>query len=357
MDGASKRRGRGRPTKNTQNDTDGTPSPQTVPPPQIIDDGDDTKRKQPLRRGRKAKVVIGAYDAAAACNTILGSEDAADNENIIVRLAVNPGTSTGATASPSTVPNAYNTHPNDYNTFQSVPLEFGRESTQGSCEANMREPIKTDPKSSVANNINASTTDPKLKVVELLKDFEMKSKNDEWPTSTSICCYWCCNPFNSVPFGIPVKYVDEKFHVFGCFCNLECAAAYNFHSGESHDEKWERYHLINLLSHKIGHADRVRASPSRLALKMFGGYMDLDEFRSFARTTTKVIGVNFPPMLTLTQQIEELNECDVSSEYKYIPIDIDRINKYREKIVLRRNKPVTEFRNTLDSLMNLKIHS
>jgi hypothetical protein len=316
--------------------------------------------------------VIGAYDASAACNNIVGSDDVNENENVIVRLAVNTRDPVGSSTEK---PCAYNTHPNGYNTFQSMPLEFAGKRCGAAC----------DPAGDGAGDVVGDTAcdsacgtleqgdrikvpDPidqdvrvvdgvKLKVVELLTDFEMKSKNEEWPTSTSICCYWCCNPFDSVPFGIPVKYIDDKFHVFGCFCNLECAAAYNFESGESHDERWERYHLINLLSHKIGHVDRVRAAPSRLALKMFGGYMDLEEFRSFARTTTKVIGINFPPMMTLTQQIEELHECDVSSEYKYIPIDIDRINKYREKIVLRRNKPVTEFRNTLDSLMNLKIHS
>ena len=60
-------------------------------------------------------------------------------------------------------------------------------------------------------------------------------------------------------------------------------------------------------------------------------------------------------MMTLTQQIEEINESDINSEFKYIPLDTDRINKYKEKIKLKRTKPITEFKNTLDHAMNLKI--
>ena len=365
----SVRRGRGRPTKKeapvnvvVETLTPSASLAAAVPE----EDGEaatpTTPKKKVVRRGRKAKVV-GAYDALGACNNIPSPDENVENENVIVRLVVSANTNMiAAVASnasstvlgnvsgnvPGSVPNAYNTHPNEYSAFQSLPMEFGATSGQRIHNCSNRDDVPSA----------ASADDPeKPKIVELLKDFEMKSKNQEWPTSTSISCYWCCNQFNTVPFGIPVKYVDHKFHVYGCFCSLECAAAFNFQSLDSHDEKWERYHMINLLSHKIGHVDRVRAAPSRLALKMFGGYMEIDEFRSFATTATKVIGVNFPPMMTLTQQIEEMNECDVNSEYKYIPLDIERINKYREKIVLRRSKPVTEFKNTLDSLMNLKIHS
>ena len=187
-----------------------------------------------------------------------------------------------------------------------------------------------------------------------LKDFEEKNKQNEWPSSTSIHCYWCCHKFNNVPYGIPVKHLDGKFHVFGCFCSLECAAAYNMKNYDSVDEMWERYMLINMLSRNLNHKSIVKPAPSKLSLKVFGGHMDIDEFRSYC-TTSKVINVNFPPMMTLTQQIEEINEGDLSNDLKYIPIDTDRINKYKEKMKLKRSKPITNFKNTLDHAMNLKI--
>jgi hypothetical protein len=88
---------------------------------------------------------------------------------------------------------------------------------------------------------------------------------------------------------------------------------------------------------------------------MFGGHLDIDAFRNNCNTT-KILSVNFPPMMTMTQQIEEVNECDINSEYRYIPIDHDRINRYKEKLTLKRTKPLTDYKHTLDHMMNLKIN-
>jgi hypothetical protein len=295
------------------------------------------------RRGRKAKSIVNTYNT----NDQMSCGSMSDDENVIVQLNVkqimssennipkdtSASTSTvGATTNNTVLPKAYDTHTN--NSFASTPMEVSHQA------------LRDKQSKSWCSN----------KVVELLKDFEMKSKASEWPSTTNIACYWCCHKFNTVPFGIPVKFYHGKFHVYGCFCSLECAAAYNFNFAESLDEVWERYNLINLLSRKLGHTNKVKTAPNRLALKMFGGHMDIEEFREFSETS-KVLSVNFPPMTTLTQQIEELNECDVNSEYRYIPIDHERINKYKEKLTLRRTKPVTDFKHTLDHMMNLKIQT
>lgn len=194
---------------------------------------------------------------------------------------------------------------------------------------------------------------PTLKVIELLKDFEEKNKHNEWPTNTSIHCYWCCHKFNNTPFGIPVKYVNDRFHVYGCFCSLECCAAYNVDSKDAADDIWERASLINMLARRLGYKNYVKAAPSKLSLKIFGGHMEIDEFREYCKSN-RIINLNFPPMLTLTQQIEEINEADINNDFRYIPIDTERINKYKEKMKLRRTKPITNFKNTLDHTMNLK---
>jgi hypothetical protein len=59
-------------------------------------------------------------------------------------------------------------------------------------------------------------------------------------------------------------------------------------------------------------------------------------------------------MMTVTQQVEEVNQRELRSEYRYIPIDSERVNKYKEKIKLKRTKPLVNFKNTLDHTMNLK---
>lgn len=193
------------------------------------------------------------------------------------------------------------------------------------------------------------------KLVRILMDFEEKSKVNEWPSSTSVACYWCCHKFNSAPFGLPVKYSQGKYNVCGCFCSLECAAAWNFSCKESIDDIYERYSLLNMLSNEIGHSRVVKPAPDRTCLAMFGGHMSIEEFRMHSMSN-KLMLVNFPPMMSLTQQVEEINDTELRSEYKFIPIDQERVHKYQEKIKLKRSKPLVNFKNTLDSTMNLRYH-
>lgn len=292
------------------------------------------------KRGRKPKAVYSNFDALPDF-----LQSTSDDENIIMKLQV---TSQDVEDNMSQIdeeslPDAYNECNHD--SYSSKP-----------CEVDYEQEDDDTKKNATNNSANVEArehTKPALKVIDLLKDFEEKNKNNEWPQTTSICCYWCCNRFDTPPFGIPVKYTGMVFHVFGCFCSLECAMAHNLASKESIDEIWERNNLINLLSRKIGHKNVVKPAPNRLALKMFGGHLDIDEYRAYC-DTSKIININFPPMMTMTQQIEEINESDINNDYKYIPIDTDRINKYKEKIKLKRTKPLTTFENTLDHAMNLK---
>lgn len=284
------------------------------------------------KRGRKVKGFVEAYSADPTGANV---NNPSDDDNVIIRLNIKSKADDMPMAS---YPNAYNTL--DSNNFTSTPMEYGKKHAEAHADESGQ----------------ASHVDGALKVVELLKDFRMKNKVSEWPATTSISCYWCCHQFNNVPYGIPVKFYNNHFHVYGCFCSLECAMAYNFDANEGIDEKWERHNLLNLLARSLGVTDRLKPAPNRLALKMFGGYMDIDEFRAFCKSS-KTININFPPMMAMTQQVEEINDCDVNSEYKYIPLDHDRINKYKEKLTLKRTKPVMEFKNTLDHMMNLQIES
>ena len=198
-----------------------------------------------------------------------------------------------------------------------------------------------------------------LVAIKLLKDFDEKCKNGEWPSSTTVSCYWCCHPFQNAPVGIPLTYDEDirKFVVYGCFCSCECAAAYNNDGHESTDEKLNRYTLLNQLAAELGQDGCVIPSPNKVVLRKFGGHQSIEEFRERCRSSSRLILVNFPPMTTVTQQVEELNQMELRSEYRYVPIDNDRINKYQEQMRLKRSKPVVNSKNTLDHTMNLKYAS
>lgn len=296
----------------------------------------ESTQSKATKRGRKPKYVYSSYETTE--QSIANSDD----ENVILKLNIsnqNDEVSVCLDDDVVSLPDAYNM--SSFDTFLK-PSEL--EET----ESNSKYPTRNATDCGCTVNTNG------LRVIKLLKDFEEKNKNNEWPNTTSIHCYWCCHRFGNPPFGIPLNYIDQKFKVYGCFCSLECAAAYNFDCKESADEIIERNNYINMLSRFIGHKNVVKPAPSRLALKIFGGHMDITEFRAYC-DSSKLININFPPMMTLTQQIEEINESDMNSDYRYIPIDTDRINRYKEKIKLKRAKPLTDFKNTLDHAMNLKI--
>ena len=297
----------------------------------IEQEGDDLIDKR--KRGRKPKSVYSADPQSLSCNTCMS-----DDENIIVRLQV----SIDDDSDSSEDPHAYNK-----DTYSAMEYQTDK------CNGSVRDDGWPDGDSDCSNSDS-------LKIVHVLKDFEEKNKNNEWPSNTSIACYWCCHKFDNAPYGIPVSYHNGCFDVYGCFCSLECASAYNFKSSQSLDEIWERYNLINLLARRIkyyGDDARclvVKPAPERLTLKTFGGFLEIDAFRNY-NTTNKVVNINFPPMTSLTQQIEEINEYELNSDMRYIPLDSERINRCKEKMMFKRSKPLVNEKSTLEAAMNLKI--
>lgn len=289
---------------------------------------DETPSVEPekSKRGRKPKTIYNTYDVSVS-NAVTSLSD---DENIIVRLNV---VDDGEDEVDEQHPYAYNR--DQYDKVSDI--------------------LSVTPSLSEGEKLLLQADKSSLKVVNILKDFEEKNKNKEWPSNTSISCYWCCHKFDNAPFGIPITFQNDTFYVFGCFCSLECAAAHNFNTNTNIDDMWERYSLINLLSRRIQYTpSQVRPAPDRLALKMFGGYMDIDQFRSYSGTR-KVININFPPMSSISQQIEEINEYELNSEFKYIPLDHDRINKIKEQMVIKRVKPLINTKNSLENSMNLKM--
>ena len=76
----------------------------------------------------------------------------------------------------------------------------------------------------------------------------MNIKNNE--RNTSEVCWNCCHPFHNLIHGIPLKYINKVFYVYGDFCSLECASRHAFDHLKDFDFS-EIYSLINLYNNIV----------------------------------------------------------------------------------------------------------
>jgi hypothetical protein len=195
----------------------------------------------------------------------------------------------------------------------------------------------------------------KTDVKNTMNEFLVANKTTEWVDSTNIRCWWCCHDFDNKPVGIPILYKENKFHVYGCFCSFNCALSYNFNTDDN--KKWERIGLIHLLYKKIYNVKEVNISyaPEREFLKIFGGHLNITKFRNEDEIIKKY-EVVYPPMLSIIPQLEETEIYAESSHMRKskqeIPVDQDRIQRARDKLKLKRQKPLREH-NTLEQCMKL----
>lgn len=133
-------------------------------------------------------------------------------------------------------------------------------------------------------------------------------------------CFWCCHSIDNVVYSMPYNYdtVNDSYFVFGSFCSLQCANAYNFSVHGSSDKVWEINSWIQMLGKRYGFTNTIRPAPSKYLLKMFGGNLTIDEFREAHIKSDKTYVLNIPPMISINSSSEILNTSYLAkmSEHK-----------------------------------------
>ena len=122
-------------------------------------------------------------------------------------------------------------------------------------------------------------------------------------------CFWCCHSIDNVVYSMPYNYdtVNDSYFVFGSFCSLQCANAYNFSVHGSSDKVWEINSWIQMLGKRYGFTNTIRPAPSKYLLKMFGGNLTINEFREAHIKSDKTYVLNIPPMISINSSSEILN--------------------------------------------------
>lgn len=185
-------------------------------------------------------------------------------------------------------------------------------------------------------------TNIKKKIHELNIDFNNKL-TDKWIDNTNIACWWCCHSFNNIPLGIPEFINKDKFYLFGCFCSFNCMMAYNL---DLNDYKiWDRQANIYQMKNKIDPENiyTIQPAPPRQSLKIFGGPLNIEEFRESFYVINKEFRYFLPPMISIVGMIEEYNK-DLSEKCKIRNSEHNFIR--RSKPLISKSTKLTDFIKT-----------
>lgn len=156
--------------------------------------------------------------------------------------------------------------------------------------------------------------------------------------STNLACWWCTYNFNTPPCFLPEKIYDNKYHVFGCFCSANCAAAYNLKTDDANI--WTRYSLLKKVYNKLyDNNNEITPAPPREVFTKFGGTLTYEEYVKNCVKCTKEYRFIMPPMTSITPLIEEAN-----IDQTKVSVSLADLNKRKG---FHRNKPLPNVKNTL----------
>lgn len=151
---------------------------------------------------------------------------------------------------------------------------------------------------------------------------------------TDIACWWCTYNFESTPYFLPDKYYNDAYHVFGCFCSVNCACSYNVNMNDS--KIWERYSLLkNMYSEILNNNINISLAAPKEILQKYGGSVSIEDYRKSLDTNLKIYRHIIPPLAPIISYIEEKNKCENG-------------NKINE-IKIKRSKPLPNVKNILEN--------
>lgn len=174
----------------------------------------------------------------------------------------------------------------------------------------------------------------------------------DWPSTTSLCCWHCCHGFQTCPLPLAIGYEArlDKFVVQGVFCSWACSKAYLL-STSSLDVNTVSQ-LQNLFCKRVtGVLEHIKAAPPRCTLKMFGGELGIDEFRSAGRDGKSI--QLFPKnMVIISPNVVETENAGKQMR-KETPCEVNfqGASGNNEALRLKRNKPLKNSKNTLEKSM------
>jgi len=188
---------------------------------------------------------------------------------------------------------------------------------------------------------------------ELLKQILDKAVCDSYSQDTA--CFWCCHSFEWAGSILPVSY-DAYKNLYTCeghFCSPECSLAYLYGALDVSDTvRWNRHTLLRHM-YASGYTQRdLTPAPPRTLLRMFGGPLDIAQFRAYSRGSNDIVLSALSPIRLVfpTMNIQG----PLRDLKRYVSLSTDVVEKASQQLRLKRSKPIHTNIQTLDMCLKAR---
>ena len=149
-------------------------------------------------------------------------------------------------------------------------------------------------------------------------------------------CFWDTHKFDNPPVYIPKYYMDDTYHVYGCFCSPECAVAYLMQENLDSSVKFERYQLLNNIYSKIyEYSKNIKpAQNPYYLLDKYYGNMNIQEYRALLSSERLFLITDKPLTRIMPELHEDNNDFIVNNKIIQNNVKFDKRAKMSKTNIL-----------------------
>lgn len=206
--------------------------------------------------------------------------------------------------------------------------------------------------SDILNSVEVSENTQRFNT-DLLKSVLDKVTGERYNAQTA--CFWCCHGFSWTACMLPKSYDAYKnlYTTEGHFCSPECALAYNYSDNRTSDStKWTQHALLGTLYSDLYKERILSPAPPRTLLRMFGGPLNIAQFREYTAGENYIVHSELPPIRLVFPSMNV--QGPLRDVKKYVALSTDVVEKASEQLRLKRSKPLNTNVPTLDMCIKKK---
>ena len=194
-----------------------------------------------------------------------------------------------------------------------------------------------------------------FRTMDVLIDYKIANETNTVPESTTAACFWCCGAFEGHPIVLPTQEEYGVYSVYGNFCTTSCGLSYLLNEHVDPQVRWERQALFHRMYKQ---STTIQPAPPKESLRLFGGPLSHEQYRSVIGERKIRIDSNIPPVISILSTLDtkpiDFYETSLRNT-SATGTSTDIMKPVEPGLRLKRSKPLKDKESTLDAVMNLHV--